>query len=605
MAGAARKKSFKAAAVNATTDECLAQSTRESSIILEAMERRGHITGPDVIDAISDACRRTAYYWRKEAGTNPTDSQVKHPFLAAKYAAQMGLDADAIIATLAHNLPMDSRAMGQRYGRSTATRVKALEGVARKGPYHSGPLFTSQSPDAFCQLLLQRTPDPQLLKIVLADQMAHMDDLSTISQNPEDQRRFAQQVLDTYAPLAHRLGIGFASSHLEDKAFAILDPQAHSVAQQMILAVEGGASKTTTDLITAIRDALHNKGLPAEVSHRVKSVYSLAKKIKAGRSLDDILGLRIIVGTDDPQDCYKAAQIVAEVADRELRKNYVASLQGAQGKDISTENENVIQLNAAASSGKEAPGAIQISKWPPSKDYIATPKENGYSGIHGFINVTPNCKIEVQIRTPSMDSTANFGPAAHAGYKTGGSLGPLEPFFQKIRALAKKARKAGASNDDLHRGILDLLSNTDNCVFSENGKEIWLPPSATVFDTVVALNPDNALLASGAERFNPVNGKWVPVRLQDPVGAGDFIRVVTDGPPHADLQNLPRNTPSTREWLATLETRAVERLAWPQTDTTRSTLIRVTGYLYSANSRRSPARPPRLVVSHLTPKHPK
>jgi len=426
---------------------------------------------------------------------------VTHPLAVATIVADLGLDAISVAAALLHDLVEDTRVtledVGAGFGAEVATLVDGLTKLER---VHFESKEAQQAA-TMRKMLVAMARDWRVLIIKLADRLHNM---RTIAAMPEwKQRRAAQETLDIYAPLAHRLGIGELRWQLEDLAFATLHPRRYAEIEQMVATRSPERELYLAQVVEQLRERLAEVGVEAEVRGRPKHLWSIYEKMvvrgKEFTEIYDLVGLRVLVETD--KDCWAALGCVHAL-------------------------------------------------WPPVpgrfKDYVNSPKFNLYQSLHTTV-VGPQAKpLEVQIRTQDMHRRAEFGIAAHWGYKEGS--GPAEVAW--IRGLADFSSDTADPAEFLETLKGDLQVD-EVYLFTPKGKVVALPAGATPVDFAYTIHTEVGHRCIGAR----VNGRLVP--LESKLRSGDTVEIVTSklqtaGPSRDWLQFVatPRARSKIRQWFS-------------------------------------------------------
>ncbi|HEY6986751.1 MAG TPA: bifunctional (p)ppGpp synthetase/guanosine-3',5'-bis(diphosphate) 3'-pyrophosphohydrolase, partial [Bryobacteraceae bacterium] len=342
------------------------------------------------------------------------------------------------------------------------------------------------------KMLLAMTTDIRVIIVKLADRLHNMRTLDALP--PDRQQAIAQETIDIYAPIAHRLGMGKMRGELEDLAFQALQPEAAADLMREIDAKHAQHEELLESLQTQIEQKLQRENIPARVQGRVKRAYSVYLKLKRQRiTLDqvyDVLAVRII--TDSVKNCYAA-------------------------------------LGVIHNDWRPIPGRI--------KDFIAMPRPNLYQSLHTSVIGPGGVTFEVQIRTEEMHRLAEEGIAAHWKYKEG-SKGPGED-DQRIawlRQLVEWQREMSDSGDFFSTLKVDLYSE-EVYAFTPRGRVIILPRDATPIDFAYAIHSDVGNTCVGAR----VNGSMRP--LKTTLRNGDVVEILTQA----------GHQPS-RDWLAVVKT---------------------------------------------------
>src|SRR5579883_577935 len=300
------------------------------------------------------------------------EAYITHPVAVAAVVAELGLDADTVAAALLHDAVEDSGLSLEDLERDFGPVVaRVVDGVTKLDRLQFDSKEAQQAA-TIRKMLVAMASDWRVLLIKLADRLHNM---RTIAVMPEwKQRRTAQETLDIYAPLAHRLGIQEIKWQLEDLAFATLHPKRYAEIEQMVASRAPLRDEYLARVLVALRERLAASGIEAEVTGRPKHLWSIYEKmVVRGKEFDDLydlVGIRVIV--DSEKDCWAAL------------------------------------------------GSIHAI-WPPVqgrfKDYINSPKFNLYQSLHTTVIGLDGNPIEVQIRTHEMHRRAEYGIAAHWGYK--------------------------------------------------------------------------------------------------------------------------------------------------------------------------------------------
>ncbi|MEO5679309.1 MAG: bifunctional (p)ppGpp synthetase/guanosine-3',5'-bis(diphosphate) 3'-pyrophosphohydrolase, partial [Acidimicrobiales bacterium] len=353
------------------------------------------------------------------------------------------------------------------------------------------------------KMLIAMAKDGRVLLIKLADRLHNMRTIAALEE--EKQERIAQQTLDIYAPLAHRLGIQDLRWQLEDLAFAALYPRRYAEIEQMVGTRAPEREIYLAQVLEQVQDRLETLKIEGEVTGRPKHHWSIYEKmVVKGKEFDDIfdlVGIRVVVERES--DCYAALGCIH------------GSFSPVQGR---------------------------------IKDYISMPKFNLYRSLHTTVIGPGGKPLEVQIRTREMHRWAEFGIAAHWGYKEGrgdGSKGrggdgrdgrPGRPSGAQVAWMSRIGDMDAGSEDPaefLESLKLDLEQD-EVYVFTPAGDVQTLPMGATPVDFAYAIHTDVGHRCIGAR----VNGRLMP--LDTPLASGDTIEVVT--------AKVPSAAPS-RDWL--------------------------------------------------------
>ena len=350
-------------------------------------------------------------------------------------------------------------------------------------------------------MLVAMAKDIRVLLIKLADRLHNM---RTIASLPEfKQRRIAQETLDIYAPLAHRLGIADMKWQLEDTAFAVLYPLRYAEIEQMVATQAPEREEFLSTVLTDLRARLDELKIDADVKGRPKHYWSIYEKmITRGKQFDDVqdlVGVRVVV--ESVKDCYAA-------------------------------------LGSIHAMWKPVQGRF--------KDYIAMPKFNLYQSLHTTVVGPTGKAVEVQIRTQEMHRRAEYGVAAHWGYK---EREPAEDLLW-LQRMVDWQQETSDPGEFMEALKIDLEYD-EVFVFTPKGKVITLAAGATPVDFAYAIHTDVGHRCIGAR----VNGRLVP--LDSGLASGDSVEIFTSkvegaGPSRDWLQfvHTPKARTKIRQWFS-------------------------------------------------------
>ncbi len=400
-----------------------------------------------------------------------------HPVEVASILAEMKMDVGTIVTAILHDTLEDTEAtyedLEKRFGKEVADLVN---GVSKLTRIESQTLEGKQA-ENFRKLLLAMSEDIRVLLVKLADRLHNMRTIEGF-KNPDKRRRIALETLEIYAPLAERVGVHQIKEELEDLAFSVLNPEAReSILNRLsFLQKEGGA--VVEKIIAELKDLLDGVNIPCEIYGREKTRYSIWKKMQrknvSFEQLSDIMAFRIIV--DTKEQCYGALGMI-------------------HGKYPSL------------------PGRF--------KDYISTPKPNGYRSLHTTVLGPSQQRIEIQIRTRDMDSNAEMGVAVHWAYKDGQMPKPQDvKKYRWLRELLDILEQESRPEDFWENTKLELFQD-QVYVFSPKGDLIELPNGATPIDFAYAVHSDIGDRCVGAK----INGRIAPLNTK--LGNGDQVEVIT------------------------------------------------------------------------------
>ena len=403
------------------------------------------------------------------------DPYFSHPLEVAWLLADMRLDSGSIITALLHDTVEDTDAsltdIKRLFGEDIA---RLVDGVTKLNKIEIQSDRTKQA-ENFRKLVLAMSEDIRVLLVKLADRLHNMRTLGFV-KSEVSRRRSAAETMDIYAPLAERIGMQPWRDELVDLAFAELNPDARNSIITRLELLRSNGRDLSEKVIVALHKTLSESGLNAEVSGREKAAYSIWTKMqrKAApfEALTDIMAFRVIVGT--VEECYRALGAI----------------------------HGVYQV---------LPGRF--------KDYISTPKPNGYQSLHTGVIGPERMRIEVQIRTREMHEIAEYGLASHWRYKQGDAVHDGKQFAW-IRSLLDILDEAGGAEEFLEHTKLEMFQDQVFC-FTPKGDLIGLPNGATVVDFAYAVHSEVGDHCVGAR----INGRIAPVRSK--LSNGDEVEVLT------------------------------------------------------------------------------
>ena len=417
-----------------------------------------------------------------------------HPRTVAGILADLMLDAPTIAAGLLHDTVEDCEnvtleVIEKEFGQEVALLVDGVTKLKRLD-------FTSrveQQAESIRKMILAMSKDIRVVLIKLADRLHNMRTLK--SQPPESQKRIAQETLDIYAPIAHRLGVYKIKQELEDLCLRYLDPEGY---QNLIVKVGMKRAEREANIravISTLSDKIKEMNIHYEIDGRPKHFYSIYRKMvlqhKPFEQIFDLIAIRVLV--DTVQDCYAVLGIVHTL-------------------------------------WKQVPNRF--------KDYISTPKPNMYQSLHTTVVGENGMPFEVQIRTYEMHRIAEYGIAAHWRYKEGKQAADgLDNKLYWLRQILDWQNDTRDSEEFIKSLKVDLFSD-EVFVFTPKGEIIDLPKGATPIDFAYRIHSAVGNKCVGAK----VNGRIVT--LDTPLNTGDFVEIITQ-------QNS--KGPS-RDWLKIVKT---------------------------------------------------
>jgi len=459
--------------------------------------------------------------WRKSG-----EPYVEHPLEVALILADLQLDANSLAAALLHdvceNCGIPVSDIEARFGSEIA---KLVDGVTKLGRLSWSEDYVAASEsqvENLRKMLVAMAEDLRVVFIKLADRLHNMRTLSALS--PEKQHWIAQETLEIYAPLAHRLGIWELKWQLEDLSFRYLEPERYREVADLIAAGRTQREEFITQVIQILRQEFDKVGLKAEISGRPKHIYSIYQKVEKysalGKDFDDIhdlLALRVLVAT--VPDCYAAVGVIHSLW-RPLPEEF--------------------------------------------DDFIANPRPNGYQSLHTAVMCLGTTPLEIQVRTSDMHRVAEYGVAAHWRYKEGESRDiHFEERIGWLRQLVEWHRELSGAEDFLESVKTDILID-QVFVYTPKGEIKDLPKGATPLDFAYRIHTELGHRCIGAK----VNGRLVPLSYQ--LKNGDVVEVMATkgdrGPsrdwlnPHVGYIRTSHAKEKVRQWFKKQErTENIER----------------------------------------------
>ncbi len=431
-------------------------------------------------DCDEDAINRAYIYAMQAHGSQKRasgDPYFSHPVEVAYYLTSLKLDTASIITALLHDTVEDTDAtleqITELFGQEISTLV---DGVTKLNRLEIKSESSKQA-ENFRKLVVAMSEDLRVLLVKLADRLHNMRTLHFIKK-PEKRKRVARETLDIYAPLAERIGMRQMKEELQDLSFAELYPDAReSIVKRMEFLRKQGKTEVKK-IEKIITDLLKDYGLKnVKVEGREKRAYSIWRKMETKNvsfeQLSDIVAFRIIV--KDVQETYQA-------------------------------------LGAIHANFHTVPGRF--------KDFISTPKSNGYQSIHTSVIGPSQQRIEIQIRSEDMHEIAEYGLAAHWTYKQGYSSQMDGKQFRWVRELLEILEQTEDPEEFLENTKLEMYHDQVFC-FTPKGDIMALPRASTPVDFAFAVHSGVGNACVGAK----VNGRIVPLKTQ--LKNGDQVDIIT------------------------------------------------------------------------------
>jgi guanosine-3',5'-bis(diphosphate) 3'-pyrophosphohydrolase len=434
------------------------------------------------------------------------ESYLVHPLEVANILADMRLDAVSVSTGLLHDVIEDTLAdvntVREYFGEEVAHLVDGLTKIGQI----SNVSREDQQAENVRKMLLAMVDDVRVVLVKLADRLHNMRTLQYLGA--EKRRRIAQETMDIYAPIAHRLGMGKLRGELEDLAFRNLHPDDYRELTAQLEKRRPENEAFLDDVTATIKGEMSAAEVPyVVIEGRVKRLYSIWKKLRRQRvDLDQVYDL-------------VAARVITP---NEVRHCYAA-------------------LGVIHNTWKPVPGRI--------KDWIATPRDNLYQSLHTSVIGSKGQPFEVQIRTEQMHEIAEEGVAAHWKYKEGTpGARDDDQALKALRSLVEWTQEVKDSREFMDSLKLDLYPK-DVYAFTPMGKVIQLPRGATPVDFAYMIHSEVGNTCTGAR----INGRMTPLRTQ--IQNGDMVEILTNSNAHPSRDWLnfvatSRARNRVRHWVA-------------------------------------------------------
>lgn len=402
------------------------------------------------------------------------DPYFSHPLEVAAILTRLRLDEETIAVALLHDTIEDTDAtrreidelFGERIGKLVEglTKLKRLDLVSQQ----------AKQAENLRRLLLAISDDIRVLLVKLADRLHNMRTLGIM--RPEKSKRIATETMEIYAPLAGRMGMQDLRDELEELSFKYINPEAYQAVIQHLQDLADKNRTLTEEISETLLSNFKERKIDAVVKSRQKKPYSVFRKMESKslsfEQLSDIFGFRIIV--PNIEDCYRA-------------------------------------LGLVHTDWKMVPGRF--------KDFISVPKQNDYQSIHTTVFGPSNQRVELQIRTQAMNSVAEYGIAAHSGYKDGEDYLSGSKAYLSLRKTIEQLAQGDNPEEFLEHTKLELFLDQVFC-FTPKGKIIALPTGATPIDFAYAVHTDIGNSTIGCK----LNGKIMPVITK--LSNGDEVQII-------------------------------------------------------------------------------
>ena len=417
----------------------------------------------------------------------------RHPYEVATILIELGLDISTVIAGLFHDIVEDTGVTIAQISSDFSPEIaQIVDGVTKVGKVDFSSKEEHQA-ENLRKMFLAMANDIRVILVKLADRLHNMRTLKY--QSKEKQNEKANETLEIYAPLAHRLGINAIKWELEDLALKYLDEEGYYEIAGKLTETRAERKDYIGGVVEQIKKHLEKIKVEAEIEGRPKHIYSIYNKIhhrnKAFEEVYDLIAVRIVVET--VRDCYAVLGTVHTV-------------------------------------WKPIPGRF--------KDYIAVPKQNMYQSIHTTVLGTDGRPFEVQIRTRKMHSTAEYGIAAHWHYKEGSSVGEMDKKLVWLRELLEWQTDTKDSREFMESLKIDFFSDKVY-VFTPKGDVKEFVLGATPLDFAYNVHSQVGNRCIGAK----INGKIVPLGYA--LKSGDIVEIMTSSGskgPSRDWLNVVKTT---------------------------------------------------------------
>ncbi|HYB18326.1 MAG TPA: bifunctional (p)ppGpp synthetase/guanosine-3',5'-bis(diphosphate) 3'-pyrophosphohydrolase [Streptosporangiaceae bacterium] len=478
--------------------------------MLEPLIKTVRSTHPKADVRLIERAYETAAYWHRDQKRLSGDPYITHPLAVATILAELGMNTETICAALLHDTVEDTpytlTELRGEFGEDIAALV---DGVTKLDKVKYGE---SAEAETVRKMIVAMSRDIRVLVIKLADRLHNMRTLRYLDR--EKQERKAREVLEIYAPLAHRLGMNTVKWELEDLAFATLYPKRFDEIVRLVSGRAPGRDVFLSEVIAYVRVDLQEAKIKATVTGRPKHYYSIYQKMIARNvgfdDIYDLVGIRVLV--ESVRDCYAA-------------------------------------LGAIHARWNPVPGRF--------KDYIAMPKFNMYQSLHTTVIGPGGKPVELQIRTLDMHRRAEYGVAAHWKYKQqvifhGRSKDAKDETQEMawLRQLVDWQRETEDPAEFLESLRFDLAA-AEVYVFTPRGDVVPLPQGSTPVDFAYAIHTEVGHRTIGAK----INGRLVA--LESTLDNGDTVEIITAktaeaGPSRDWLKFVqsPRARNKIRQWFS-------------------------------------------------------
>ncbi len=426
-------------------------------------------------DADEAALNRAYVYTVQKHGTQKRasgDPYFSHPVEVAGLMTDLQLDEQTIITALLHDTVEDTLAtiedIEEHFGSDVA---RLVDGVTKLSKIEAMP-ENERAAENLRKFLLAMSEDIRVLLVKLADRLHNMRTLHFIKK-PEKRQRIARETMDIYAPLAERIGMYEYMREMQALAFEQLEPEAYTTITKRLEHLRSQDGGQVDAIALKVKQVLAEAGLKVEVTGREKHPYSIWKKMAerhvSFEQVTDIMAFRVICETE--ADCYTA-------------------------------------MGVLHTTWQFLPGRF--------KDYISTPKSNGYRSLHTSLMYENSMRVEVQIRTREMHSRNEFGLAAHWAYKQSDNADGQVAWLRDLIEIVDASHDA----EELLEHTRLAIYQDRIFAFTPKGALFQLPKGATSVDFAFAVHTDLGAQTVGAK----INGRHMPLRT--PLNNGDVVEII-------------------------------------------------------------------------------
>jgi GTP diphosphokinase / guanosine-3',5'-bis(diphosphate) 3'-diphosphatase len=429
-------------------------------------------------DADEDLLNRAYVFSMKAHGSQlraSGDPYFSHPIEVAGILTELKLDDETIATGILHDTVEDTVATPEQIEKLFGANVARLVDGVTKLSRIEAQTDNERAAENLRKFLVAMSDDIRVLLVKLADRLHNMRTLHFIP-SPEKRRRIARETMDIYAPLAERIGMYDFMDELQGLSFKELEPEGYETITKRLDALRAGGGDMVSRISSGIKLLLGQAGIEAEVTGREKRPYSIWRKMQqrhmAFEQLSDVMAFRIIVS--DPATCYRA-------------------------------------LGVLHGRWPMVPGRF--------KDFISTPKRNGYRSLHTSVIHSERMRIEIQIRDEAMHAEAELGLAAHWAYKQGEEGAAAREAYPWIRDLLEILDHASSPEELLEHTRMAMFQDQVFC-FTPKGELIQLPQGSCPVDFAYAVHTSLGDTCVGAK----VNGRQVSLR--DRLANGDQVEIL-------------------------------------------------------------------------------